>query len=1316
MSGHPSDNAGLDYRSILESMPGLYLVLKADAPRYTVVAVSDAIERATMTRREEILGRGIFEVFPDNPAEPGAIGVKNLSQSLTRAIENRAPEAIALERHDTHRSREQGGVLAPRSGNLVASPVLGSDGRVAFLILGVDVRTSKDIDERGRDEAACAAHAELVADLDAMSALQEVGQRFLQEGNLEPVLTKIVDTAIAISGADFGILQLVDDASSDLWIAAQRGFSQEWVDFWDRELKGKGACGTALGRGERVIIEDVSHSPIFAGTPDLEMQLNAGVRAVQSTPMFSHAGKPLGMISTHYKIPYCPPARVLRLLDLLARQTADMLERSQTEAALRALSVELRQTIDTAATGLVHNSRDLRYLSVNAAYARWMGLPVDQLVGRSLVDVMGKAAFEVIRPRVERVLGGERLEYEDTLPIRGELKPIHVVYTPDVSSSGDVVGWVASVTDISDRKRAEAALRESQELLTADLKAMTALQEVGSLFIHEGNLESVLGKIVDTAIAISGADFGNIQLLDAQSSELRIAAQRGFPQWWVDFWNCVSKGHGVCGTALERGERVIVEDIENSPIFVGTPTLDIQRKAGVRAVQATPLVSRSGKLLGMFSTHYKTPQRPDARALRMMDLLARQAADILERSQSEEVLREREALRISEAKMCGLISIAADAIISIDVNQRITLFNEGAEKIFGYSRAEVLSTALELLIPERFRALHSRNIERFIVGQDSARRMGARKQAIFGLRKNGEEFPADAAISKLQVGGTTTLTVVLRDITEQKRIERQQHFLAEVGAVLASTLDYAETLSGIAKLAVQDLADICLVEVVEESAKVSRLIVHRDPAQTTAVDALRQIQIDLRRPRITSQVLEEKQPQLLREISAEYLHSIAQSDEHFQALCALHPQSFISLPLLAHGRLLGALLLISTSAEHRYGSADIPLAEELARRAALAIHSARLYRIAQQAVAARDDVLGIVAHDLRNPLNCISLQTQLLTSLAPESSRKPVDIILRSTGRIARLIQDLLDVARMEAGRLSVEPARVPTGPLVSEVVDAQQPLAAEACLKLRLELTPNLPAVSADRERLLQVFENLISNAIKFTAPGGSITIGAALADGAVRFWVADTGAGIPAENLPHLFDRFWQARRADRRGVGLGLPIAKGLVEAHGGRMWVESTPGRGSTFFFTVPVASIGAPARDEAAQRAEKRAPGVRILAVDDEAETVAALAALLTPHGFVVETANSASEALSKLARCAPDLLITDIEMPDLDGVALAAQARMQQSDLPVILITWLDRADRIVQAGLAQAHTHFVPKPIDLGKVLNAIDRALEEQPPRKTV
>jgi len=205
---------------------------------------------------------------------------------------------------------------------------------------------------------------------------------------------------------------------------------------------------------------------------------------------------------------------------------------------------------------------------------------------------------------------------------------------------------------------AAAAYQMSRALqrMTRDIDAVERLRHLGMLFAVEGRVEPLLDQIVATAISIGDADFGTIQLLDPQSGELRIAAQHGFPPWWLDFWDSVQSGQGSCGTALARGERVLVYDVEQSPIFVGTQALEVQRRVGVRGIQSTPLMSRSGKLLGMFSTHYKTPYRPDERTLGLFDLLARQAADMIDRSQLESALHE------SDQQLRKLIQSSSDAI------------------------------------------------------------------------------------------------------------------------------------------------------------------------------------------------------------------------------------------------------------------------------------------------------------------------------------------------------------------------------------------------------------------------------------------------------------------------------------------------------------------------------------------------------------------------------------------------------------------------------------------------------------------------------
>jgi PAS domain S-box-containing protein len=416
---------------------------------------------------------------------------------------------------------------------------------------------------------------------------------------------------------------------------------------------------------------------------------------------------------------------------------------------------------------------------------------------------------------------------------------------------------------------------------------------------------------------------------------------------------------------------------------------------------------------------------------------------------------------------------------------------------------------------------------------------------------------------------------ISEDITERKRIEKEQQFLADVSVALSASLEIEKTLGTLAQLVVQNIADWSAVDVMDEEGQLRRLkVASADPSQAALCAVLEQMPPDRDLPHLMRSVIESKRPVLVEHVTFPYIESLSQGPGHLQALLATGTTSLVAVPLLLRGQPLGALVFTSSTPSHAYGQSDLRLAEALADRSAVAIDNARLYRASVHATQLRDQVLAFVAHDLRNPLSNILMQISALKRQGSERelrSLKPLEVIHRAATRMNHLIQDLLDVALMEAGQLTIEQTRQSAGGLIVEEVDMQRPLASSSSLELRIEVEPDVPEVWADRDRLLQVLENLIGNAIKFTKAGGRITVGAASRDDEVVFWVADTGSGIASENLGRVFDRFWQASRAGRLGAGLGLPISKGIVEAHGGRIWVESTAGSGSTFFFTIPIAS-------------------------------------------------------------------------------------------------------------------------------------------------
>ncbi|MEO8578434.1 MAG: ATP-binding protein, partial [Gemmatimonadales bacterium] len=275
------------------------------------------------------------------------------------------------------------------------------------------------------------------------------------------------------------------------------------------------------------------------------------------------------------------------------------------------------------------------------------------------------------------------------------------------------------------------------------------------------------------------------------------------------------------------------------------------------------------------------------------------------------------------------------------------------------------------------------------------------------------------------------------------------------------------------------------------------------------------------------------------------------------------------------GRKLGVVQLWDKKDGAQFDESDQAVLTQLSQLAAVALENARLYRAAEDATRARDDLVAIVSHDLRNPIHTISMAASFLLEIAPAedrrvTARRQLEVIQRSANRANRLIQDLLDVAKIQAGGLAVDRVAVEVKSLIQEAVESATPLAGAKQISVSSIPPLEVLRVSSDRDRVLQVFQNLIGNAIKFTPKGGEITILANHEHPDVRFTVADSGPGIPAEHLDHVFDRYWQAKSTAKLGTGLGLSIAKGIVEAHGGRIWAESPPNRGAEFNFTLPVA--------------------------------------------------------------------------------------------------------------------------------------------------
>ncbi len=409
--------------------------------------------------------------------------------------------------------------------------------------------------------------------------------------------------------------------------------------------------------------------------------------------------------------------------------------------------------------------------------------------------------------------------------------------------------------------------------------------------------------------------------------------------------------------------------------------------------------------------------------------------------------------------------------------------------------------------------------------------------------------------------------------------ERRAAFLAAAGQELAASLEYEQTIATLAKLVVPNLGELCVVDIKESEGLRRVALAHRDAEEEERMqEQIGNVRRDV--PEAMTRVLETREPTLVGSSSALF--------EYVTGTAIAGARTLVFMPLASRGQTIGVAAAVSSETKP-YTAEDVPLFTELARRASVSIDNAALYRESQQAVRAREEVLAIVSHDLRNPLSAIMLGASLLqtsSTLSPDD-REQIETMAVSAKRMSHLIADLLDVTRVEGGkRLPIDPAPVSLDKLFSEADDLFRAQAGAASVFIEYGYDESLPPVHADRHRVMQVLSNLIGNSLKFTPPGGRIKVRAEAKGDDVLLSVADTGPGIPKRHLEDIFSPYWQAKRTERLGAGLGLPIAKGIVEAHGGTIWAESEPGRGTCFYFTLPVAAAAEHATSAAGSEARR----------------------------------------------------------------------------------------------------------------------------------
>lgn len=547
-------------------------------------------------------------------------------------------------------------------------------------------------------------------------------------------------------------------------------------------------------------------------------------------------------------------------------------------------------------------------------------------------------------------------------------------------------------------------------------------------------------------------------------------------------------------------------------------------------------------------------------------------------------------LRQPDSRFEALADSAPDAILTIDQDSRIVSANPATERIFGYAPDQLIGQPLSLLIPERLRAAHDAGVARYVrSGQRTIPWTGVQ---LPGLTKDGREIPVEISFGEfIDDSGRRVFSGFIRDIservvqqealaqrenelrrlnTELRERAREEHALRTLAQAITGAVRVEDVMNQIAAgaLGVSEASGAFVEQIINSNGEVE---IVAGAGMHTPPGGLR-----VSYPgSLTEEIIEQREPVILASLDRLGAGMAPYLEQHCPGC------SVLVVPLMAETEALGALVLLREPGQPAFEHGIVNRVRTLGDLASLSLQrllaladSERRRDEAEAAVRSRDEVLSIVSHDLRNPVSTVAMAAALLKDttieLTTEQRLKQLEIISRSAHRMNRLIRDLLDVARIEGGRFAVRCKCETPGTLVLETCEEFRSIVADKDIRLECTVEPGLPRVNVDRDRVVQAMANFLNNAIKFTPAGGRIIVGATSGgdEGGVRFFVTDSGPGIDADELPNLFNRFWQAKRTAHLGAGLGLAIARGIATVHGGSVWAESTRGEGSTFNLSIP----------------------------------------------------------------------------------------------------------------------------------------------------
>ena len=1113
---------------------------------------------------------------------------------------------------------------------------------------------------------------------------------------------------------------LLFDPDGIMRFKASRGLS----DTYRAAVEGHTPWTPRSTRAEPIVVPDVAEDASLA--PYLTTIRAEHIAAMAFIPLEGPGGV-IGKFMLYYTAPQTLSPEDLHLTMLIAAQVAFAVARTQAHLAAKQGEERLRFALDAASMGTWDWDLATQSVRWSDNVERIHGLPsgtFDSTFQSYSAEIHPDDRDRVFTS-IQRALSegaSHDVEYRIVGPdgtVRWVEGKGRVEYGPD----GQPCRMTGVCMNVTPRKHAELARVDALEQSTRASQRLAAIVESSDDAIISKTLDGIITSWNRGAERMFG--FSAVEAI-GQSILLILPPDRRGEE-------------DVVLAKIRAGEPVEIETVR-------------QRKDGAQldiSLTVSPVEDADGRIIGAskIARDIGTRKRDEAERAelhRRLTMLVEASASLLGSPETESVrsatISLAQQLLVADGYAVwghdgesGWRAVKSEGVSTAFASRVIASYRGGAAPATAlFSQPlPITDVAAQPMLDEQLAAYRDEGIRSMLV---CPMRVGADRAGtlVFYYRTPHEFSEMDVqtgqALANLAAAALTTAGLydqqrVQREAAEAAR--RQATFLADATAILARSLNYEDTLTAVAQLAVPEFADWCAVDIVDGPGQLQRLAVaHVDPAKVEYARVLQQrYPADPDARGGVHDVIRSGRPAMMAAIPSELIAASARDEEHLRILNELALTSYMCVPLTSTTGTLGAITFVFADSGRHYSDRDLAFAQDVAARAGLALDNAIAYRRAYEANRLKDEFLATLSHELRTPLNAILGYAQMLHMgmLDGERQSRAVTVLTRNAEGLRQIIDDVLDVSRITSGKLRLNVRPVELEQIVKDAIATMQPAADAKGVSLEMTSDPGIVAVSGDPDRLQQVVWNLLSNALKFTPRGGHVRTSLECIEASVHMEVIDDGQGIEPAFLPHIFERFRQADSRFSRehgGLGLGLAIVRELIELHGGTVSASSDgPGKGATFKVRLPsmLAHRGSTTTYRALQppiaaaeldRVPGHLKGVRILAVDDEEDAQGLLRVILESAGAEVTTTGSAQGALDLLQSSYFDAIIADIGMPKMDGLALIRTIRRTlpapANRMPAAALTAYARSEDRVTA-IASGFQIHISKPVHPTDLIMAV-------------